>query len=104
MEEIKRIDLNEFMKNGYLQEVNRQFFHPLGLALEIIVEDDGKAISLGGIWDDRDSKEGIYYDIKNSDDERKKSFKRKAQYITEEMNKRKEARIELLGDIIEPIE
>ncbi len=103
MEEIKRIDLDEFIKNGYLQEVNRQFFHPLGLALEIIVE-DGKAISLGGIWDDRDSKEGIYYDIKNSDDERKKSFKKKAQYVAEERNKMKQIRHELLGDIIEPIE
>ncbi len=38
--EIERIDIKEFREKGYLQEVNRRFFHPLGLALEIIIKDD----------------------------------------------------------------
>lgn len=33
--------VKEFREEGYLQEANRQFFHPLGLALEIIVLPDG---------------------------------------------------------------
>lgn len=30
----------EFIEKGYLQEVNRQFFHPLGLAMAISFEDE----------------------------------------------------------------
>jgi hypothetical protein len=33
-EPIKHMDLGEFRDLGFLQEANRQFFHPLGLALE----------------------------------------------------------------------
>lgn len=33
-EPIKYMDLTEFREKGFLQEANRQFFHPLGLALE----------------------------------------------------------------------
>lgn len=37
---IKYIDPNEFRDVGFLQEVNRCFLHPLGLALEIWMERD----------------------------------------------------------------
>ena len=40
-DDIKRIDIKEFRESGLLAELNRTFLHPLGLALEIIVEDDG---------------------------------------------------------------
>lgn len=44
MGEIKRIDVAEFRSEGYLQEVNRRFLHPLGLALEVTrVDDEGWA-------------------------------------------------------------
>lgn len=33
-EAINHIDIGEFRDSGYLQEANRTFFHPLGLALE----------------------------------------------------------------------
>lgn len=39
-DDVKRIDIAEFRKRGFLQEVNRQFFHPLGLALEVVIEDE----------------------------------------------------------------
>lgn len=61
MEEVKRIDLNEFKEEGFLQEVNRLFFHPLGLALEVIVDEDGNVERLGGVWDYRDDPEGIFF-------------------------------------------
>lgn len=61
MEDIKRIDLNELRNEGFLQEVNRLFFHPLGLALEVIVDEDGNVEKLGGIWDYRDDPEGMFF-------------------------------------------
>jgi hypothetical protein len=62
MEKVKHIDIKEFREKGFLQEVNRQFFHPLGLALEIIIDDDtGEVVSLGGVWDYRDDPEGMFY-------------------------------------------
>lgn len=60
MSEIKRIDIADFREQGFLQEANRQFFHPLGLAVEIVVEKDGTE-RLGGVWDYRDDPEGILY-------------------------------------------
>lgn len=60
MTDIKRIDIKEFVDFGYLQEVNRQFFHPLGLALEVVVNEDGSK-RLGGIWDYRDDPEGVFF-------------------------------------------
>lgn len=56
----KVIDIKEFRKLGYLQELNRQFLHPLGLALEVVVEDDGTE-RLGEIWDSRGDPEGFIY-------------------------------------------
>lgn len=58
--ELRRIDIKEFRKLGFLQEVNRTFFHPLGLALEVIINADGTEV-LGGIQDYRDDPEGFYY-------------------------------------------
>ena len=66
---IKRIDIKEFREFGYLQEVNRQFFHPRGLALEVNVDNDGNE-SLGGIWDYRDDPQGIIYGFDESNNER----------------------------------
>ncbi len=61
-EKIKLMDFNEFRDFGLLQEVNRQFFHPLGLALEMqFDEDTGKATSFGGVWDYRDDPEGMMF-------------------------------------------
>lgn len=60
-EEIKKMDIKEFRELGFLHEANRQFFHPLGLALEVVVDDDTGEESLGGIWDYRDDPEGLFY-------------------------------------------
>jgi hypothetical protein len=57
---IKRIDIKEFRELGFLQELNRQFLHPLGMAMEIVVEDDGTE-RLGGIWDSREDPEGFVF-------------------------------------------
>ena len=61
MDDIKRIDVKEFREKGFLQEANRKFFHPLGLALEVIINDDTGEEILGGIWDYRDDQEGMFF-------------------------------------------
>ena len=60
MPDIKYLDIKEFRGHGYLQEANRLFFHPLGLALEVMVDPDGNE-RLGGVWDYRDDPEGMNF-------------------------------------------
>jgi hypothetical protein len=59
-EEIKRIPIKEFRELGFLQEINRRLLHPCGLALEVIIEENGDA-KLGGVWDYREDPEGLAY-------------------------------------------
>jgi len=92
--EIERIDIAEFQELGYLQEVNRLFFHPLGLALEIVIDDHGER--LGGIWDSREDDEGFYFGKDMID-------KDKSRFVLREFEKRKYARIKLFGDMVQDI-
>lgn len=69
MPKIKRIDIKEFRAKGFLQEINRQYLHPLGMAFEVLIHEDGSE-SLGGIWDYRDDSEGIVFG-KNMIDQKK---------------------------------
>jgi hypothetical protein len=57
----KRMDIKEFREMGLLAELNRVFLHPLGLALEVIIDDETGKEKLGGIWDYRDDPEGMLY-------------------------------------------
>lgn len=50
----------DFQRLGYLQEVNRLFLHPLGLALSVDVDEDG-TVCLGKIWDHRHDPEGLWF-------------------------------------------
>lgn len=87
---IERMDINEFREFGYLQEANRLFFHPLGLALEILISDkDGKE-SLGGIWDYRQDPEGIVFHPDSIS-------KEKISNVSKEFASRAEARMKLLN-------
>jgi hypothetical protein len=58
---ITRMSIKEFREMGLLAEVNRTFFHPLGLALEVTIDDETGEEKLGGIWDYRDDPEGILF-------------------------------------------
>lgn len=95
---IKKIDLSEFVDFGYLQELNRQFLHPLGLALEVNVDDDGKVISLGGVWDYRNDDEGMAFG-----DLSLESSEEKAVNVKKEQERLAELRKEKLGFVIQPI-
>jgi len=54
LEKIKRINIKEFREFGFLQEINRLFLHPLGMALEVLIDDETGEEKLGGIWDYRE--------------------------------------------------
>ena len=60
-EDVRRIDIKEFRRLGILQEANRKFFHPLGLALEVIINEEDGTETLGGIWDYREDPEGNFF-------------------------------------------
>lgn len=96
MSKIKRIDIKEFREMGLLAELNRTFLHPLGLALEVVVDDDGIE-KLGGIWDYRDDSEGILY----SKDYFPTEQCQKAQKFIKEKHKQRK---EILGFVFQDIE
>jgi hypothetical protein len=97
--DISKIPIKEFREKGYLQELNRQFLHPLGLALEVIVDEETGKEKLGGIWDYRNDPEGILYNDKilNNED----NFNR-AKKIQEEFRKKIQYRKEKYGFHIQP--
>jgi hypothetical protein len=94
---------DEFREKGYLQEVNRRFFHPLGIALAAITNNATGEIIGFQIVDDRDDSYGTIYDLKNSDVERIKRFQKNETFINEEIKKRSVERLNMLGHVIEPI-
>lgn len=89
MGEPKRMSAEEFRDLGYLQEVNRLFLHPLGLALGVVVGEDG-SVRFGDVWDHRDDPEGLIFDHDLIDRE-------KANRITAETATRYGTRFDALG-------
>jgi len=89
---MKCLSVKEFREFGYLQELNRQFLHPLGLALEVVIDDGSE--SLGRIWDSRDDPEGIIYEEINIT---------KATNVAATQKERDVARMRKLGYIIQPV-
>jgi hypothetical protein len=94
-DEIKRIPIKEFRKLGFIQEINRRLLHPCGLALEVIVEEDGTE-KLGGVWDYREDPEGMYY----REDELSRV---KAQTVVDLFTSKLLHRREEYGHIIQPV-
>ena len=95
---VKRMDIKEFRELGYLQELNRRFLHPLGLALEVVHHDDGTEV-LGGIWDYRDDEEGIRFGELTDSEARGKHDR-----IEHEWNTRERARVRALGYMVQPVD
>jgi hypothetical protein len=97
LKNIKRIDINEFCKKGFLQEANRIFFHPLGLALVVERKDNGTAI-LKEVLDYRDDPEGVFFSDTASDD-----FKEKVDSVTKLRCGKMAERVKKYGSTIQPI-
>jgi hypothetical protein len=92
------MDAAEFRRLGYLQELNRRFLHPLGLALEVDIADDGTE-TIGGIMDCRADPEGVRYQSKES-----AGFVARCAAIDAEYLDRRTARAEALGYWVQPID
>jgi hypothetical protein len=58
-QEINYLDPQEFIDGGYLQELNRRFLHPLGLALEVGAADGDEFVCR--VWDYRADPDGINF-------------------------------------------
>ena len=96
---VKRMSVREFREKGYLQEVNRRFFHPLGLALEVVVDEATGEERLGGIWDCRDDPQGIIFDVGSMPDRAEK-----AMFIELEFERRRKTRERTFGFFIQPVQ
>jgi hypothetical protein len=90
---VKYIDIKEFREQGFLQEANRLFFHPLGLALEVRIDEQGNE-TLGGIWDYRDDPEGIIYTMNSIQRD-------KIDTVNRERGRHSDRRIEIFGSEIQ---
>lgn len=92
---IPYIDIKEFCDEGYLAEVNRRFFHPLGLALEVTEDDEDETKQhISGVWDLRDDPEGVYFDP---------TYPEKADRIDQLWEERAPARVAALGYMVQPV-
>jgi hypothetical protein len=91
------IDLGEFQAAGYLMELNRQFLHPLGLAMSVERQDDG-TVTFAGIWDYRSDPEGMLFADLSDDDARTKAASVEAERQSHIL-----ARVALVGSVIQPI-
>lgn len=89
-EEINYISPVEFIEVGFLQEVNRQWFHPRGLALQ--VDPDSGEMK---VWDYRDDPEGIAFVSKTSEG--------KAVRVDAEYRRHRQARLSKFGWIVQPV-
>ena len=60
----KYVDIKEFQEAGRVHEINRLFLHPVGMALEIMIDSgvNGDVYSISGVQDYRDDPEGIQFE------------------------------------------
>lgn len=100
MPKAKKISIKEFREKGYLQELNRRFLHPLGLALQVEVNSKTGEETLDGIWDYRDDPEGIVFGDHTVS---RPIFAKKAESVEKEMQAKRESRMKALGFFIQPV-
>lgn len=87
------MDLQEFVDDGYLLEVNRVLLHPLGLALVLDRDDDG-TLSIAGIGDARDDPEGVTFTWDPGDVE-------KVRNVEQLWDARVQARVRAIGTMVQ---
>lgn len=95
---MKLIELEEFVEHGYLQELNRQFLHPLGLALLVGEGRHGKMFSFGAM-DAREGDAGMTF----TQDEWAPDAEEKMKRVTSEQAAKMKRRMETLGFAIQPV-
>lgn len=91
-DEITLVDPKELSESGILHEVNRLFFHPIGMALAVELEDDG-TWSMVGVIDHRADAAGVTFATVDED---------KVQKFKELQRKRHRSRLRALGFYVQP--
>lgn len=91
----KDVPIAEFRERGYLQELNRRFLHPLGMALAVQRNDDG-TVELACVWDERDDAEGLVFDPPPD--------ARLAAAVDAEWAEKAAARERALGWVVQPVD
>lgn len=92
----KLVDPAELHNAGYVQEVNREFFHPLGMALMLHVDERGR-YEIGGVIDMRADPEGIFFDGPGVPD------RDKADAVEAERAAKRGPRLKALGYVVQPL-
>lgn len=90
------MSVKEFREMGLLQEMNRRFLHPLGLAMEVIVDKETGEERIERLWDNREDPEGWNFIPGLIDAE-------KARAIFDEEARRLDYRERTLGYGIQPL-
>lgn len=94
------IDPQELAAEGYVQEVNRRFFHPLGLALHVARSETG--VVLKGVIDCRDVTGGVVFNEAECwISEHRRDAARK---ITRDWARRGRERLDEAGWMIQPVD
>ena len=89
------IDPGEFASEGWVQEINRRFLHPVGLALGYTPGEPGFVV-----FDGRDDPEGVTFGFRSN--EEKEEARRKAENVDRIMNERVQGRM-ALGYFVQPL-
>jgi hypothetical protein len=92
----KTLSVKEFRAEGWIQELNRRVLHPIGLALEVIIDNDTGEERIERVWDCRDDPEGMIFGEGMIDAE-------KAEAIDALYEKTAHARMKALGYIVQPL-
>lgn len=93
---VRRVDGFELQRLGILQEANRRFFHPIGLSLGWLDDDDTVVV-----FDCRDLPEGDSFAPGFLDPD---ASKMRADYVDGEIASRAPRRLTVLGAVIQPLE
>lgn len=92
----KELSVRDFRELGFLQELNRSFLHPLGLALAVNIDDEGVE-TLGPIYDFRDDPVGVLYSPNSISRE-------KRNYVSDLRCSKAKKRIDFIGEVVQDSE
>lgn len=94
-EGITYFEPEDFINDGYLQEVNRQVLHSAGLAMEVSTVKVGKEVvwMISGVWDYRTDPEGMMF----GSDSDPIVWQMKIDAVADEQRKHEKARVAILG-------
>ena len=92
----KHMKIREFVDLGLLQEINRQFLHPMGLALVVTHNTDDNSAVISGVWDDTDDPDGTIFSKRILDSDKQKT-------VEKMFEAKREAREKTFGWHVQPV-